>query len=74
MARMAFDRQDRSGTVNGPMQVRHDPSALWTRHADPLADDGDRWSPVTAVCIVIGTSASLWALIAVLTVRLIHLH
>ena len=71
---MAFERFDRSGTMNGPLPSRRDASAMWPRYADDRSDAEDRWSPATAVVIVIGTSISLWVLIATLTVKLIHLR
>ena len=71
---MAFERLDRSGMMNGPLPNRPDASAMWTRYPEIRPDAEDRWSPATAVVVVFSTSALLWALIAVLTVQLTHLH
>ena len=35
-------------------------------------DPDVRWSPATTVALVVATSAGLWALIALLTLRLAH--
>jgi len=35
-------------------------------------DPDVRWSPATTVALVVSTSAGLWALIALLTLRLAH--